>query len=144
MRAKSSYTVRELADLTKESESTVRRLIEDGELALEEGPRPRRVTASSAHEYLRRLIDDGPQLPDGVARTRGIRPDRSSAGGRVEDTDDEVVNELKLTVRTLEAKVQDLDEENERFRNTIQGLRQAQGILLDNIGEFTSPKIPNN
>jgi hypothetical protein len=139
LRAKSSYTVSELAGLSKQSESKIRRLIDDGRLALADDSRPRRVAAISAHEYLRGLIADGPQLPDGADLGR----EPSATDGEVEAARRRIV-ELEQTVQDLEEAADKVAAENEKFRNSIQGLRHSQGILLDDLGQYTSPKLPNN
>lgn len=145
MQAKPSYSVRDLANLSGQSESKVRRLVDEGRLAVVADVRSRRITAASAHEYLRRLIDEGPKLPEGAAELGDARQDLPVVDGDAEAALlAKRIGELEQTVRSLAAKVEELDQENERFRNTIQGLRHTQVILLDNLGEYTSPKIPNH
>lgn len=42
------------------------------------------------------------------------------------------------------SRCEELEIDNERLRNTVQCLILAQHRLLDSIGEWTYPKIPNN
>lgn len=40
--------------------------------------------------------------------------------------------------------VEELQVENERLRNTVQALIQCNRLLLDGMGLWTEPRIPNN
>ncbi|TXI50298.1 hypothetical protein [Mycolicibacter arupensis] len=130
-----------MADLSKESESTVRRLLRNGQLDTVPDSKPCHLTAESVHAYLRKRLADGPQLPEGVDKSSApnLRP---PSFGHSANADAQIAG--LQTVADLQDQVVRLEEENERFRNTILALRQTGSILLDDLGAYTSPKIPNS
>lgn len=146
MKARRHYTVSEVVALSKVSESTVNRLVKAGNLTVVPGTsNPRRLTADSVHSYIRRLLDDGPQLPEGVSRNPDDPgPVESRTKSDAEAVLRKRIDELERTVGVSQAKVQELEDDNERLRNTVQGLKHAHEIVLDRLGDHTSPKIPNN
>ncbi|HEY7052018.1 MAG TPA: hypothetical protein VH496_07770 [Mycobacterium sp.] len=148
MQAQESYTIADVVQLSRQSESTIRRLI-GRKLWIVPRSRPRRLAADSVHAYLQGLLDEGPQLPDGVGEGVDRRSDWRSpvsdeAGQAAERTLRERIDELEQTIGDLQKTVRKLRRRNERFRNTIQALRQSGTILLDDLGAYTSPRIPNN
>lgn len=136
--SKPSYSVRDVVELSRESESTVRRLIRDGHLVRMPGSNPCQLTAESVLAYLKARVADGPQLPEGIQATGDRAADTPSL---VVESPDHVAAAHSLTA--LEAEAARLREENERLRNTILALRHTASILLDDLGAYTTPKIPN-
>ena len=141
------------------SEATVRREIRKGNLA-SVGSGPVRLSAASVHSYLQRLIAQGPVLPQGVdaeppltatSEAGEVEHQRDSSGraqsaGVESDNKDcaDRLGTLEEEVRRLKRRMRKLNKRNERFRSTILMLRQNQTALLDDLGAYTSPKIPNN
>ena len=127
----------EVATLSRKSLSTVNRRVEDGDLQTVPGTsNPVRLTGESVHAYLRRLLDEGPQLPDGVPRT----PNATSVEG---NTHSKRIAELDRSLADALAKANDLEIENETLRNDVQALRLAHELVLDRLGAHTEPQAPN-
>lgn len=138
MRARSDYTVSDVVALSRQSLSTVNRRVDNGDLEKVPGTsNPVRLTAESVHAYLRRLLDDGPALPEGVPRT----PNATSVE---ENAQLKRVAELEMSLRDALAKVNDLEIENETLRNDIQALKLAHELVLDRLGAHTEPKARND
>jgi hypothetical protein len=138
MEAKNDYTVSEVVTMSGKSLSTVTRRIESGELQpVPDASNPLRLTAESVYTYLRRLLDDGPSLPDGIPRN-------SKPAGDGEAAYLKRIEELERAVRDALAKVGELEIENETLRNDVQGLKLAHELVLDRLGAHTSPKSLNS
>lgn len=131
--------MRDVAELSRESESTVRRLIRDGRLVRMPGSNPCQLTAESVLAYLKERVADGPQLPEGIQETADHRA--NTFGLFVESPDQGAAAQ---SLRELEAEATRLREENERLRSTVLALRHTVSILLDDLGSYTAPKIPNS
>ncbi|MDC8973997.1 helix-turn-helix domain-containing protein [Mycobacterium marinum] len=147
LKAKDHYTVSEVAELSRKSPSTVTRAVEKGLMEPIPGPsNTLRLTADSVHEYVRSLLDKAPRLPDGVPRHGAPEPDDPSESDRgvAEAAFRRRIDELEREARAKESKIRDLEEENERLRNTTLVLRQNYAALSDDHGAYTSPKVPNN
>lgn len=85
----SSYTVREAAGLTKQSESTVRRLIDEGHLELQSTEGVRRVTQASLYAYLRDRVEELLTGINELAETRVSLEASDAAQSRIEELEGE-------------------------------------------------------
>ncbi|GAS96570.1 autophagy-related protein 16-1 [Mycolicibacterium canariasense] len=138
MQAQSDYTVSDVVALSRKSLSTVNRRVDDGDLQKVPGTsNPIRLTAESVHAYLRRLLDEGPVLPDGVPRT-------PNAMTVEEDGHSKSIADLDRSLGDALAKVNDLEIENETLRNDVQALKLAHELVLDRLGSHTEPKARND